>query len=192
MKKEDVRRFFDGLAAGWDAGTVRNEEIISTILDNAGIKEGTDVLDVACGTGVLFPDYLSRGVNSLTGVDISPEMVSVARSKYPELEILCEDASEYDFPKLYDSIVIYNAFPHFPDHPQTISHLAQFVKPGGRFTVAHGMSRERILHHHTGQASFVSIDLPEAEEIARMMEPWYDVDTIISTDRMFQVAGTRK
>lgn len=31
------------------------------------------LLDVACGTGVLFPDYLARGA-SVTGIDISPEM----------------------------------------------------------------------------------------------------------------------
>ena len=77
MEQQEVIRFFDRCAPFWDEDMVRNEAVISTILDNAGIRAGIDVLDVACGTGVLFPDYLKRGVASLTAIDISPEMQSL-------------------------------------------------------------------------------------------------------------------
>ena len=75
MNQQDVIAFFDRLAPGWDADMIRDDGIITTILDHAGICAGMDVLDVACGTGVLFPDYLQRNVGCLTAVDISPEMV---------------------------------------------------------------------------------------------------------------------
>ena len=65
IEKKEVIEFFDRLASDWDAGLIRNEEIINTILDNAGVTAGKDVLDVACGTGVLIPDYLKRKVRSL-------------------------------------------------------------------------------------------------------------------------------
>ena len=87
MRKQDVIVFFDRLAPQWDADMIRHDNIIATILDNAGVKPGVDVLDVACGTGVLFPDYLARNVGTLTAVDISPEMVRIARSKYPESSV---------------------------------------------------------------------------------------------------------
>ena len=60
IDKEEVIAFFDRLAPGWDAGLVRNEEIIKQILDNAEISAGKSVLDVACGTGVLVPYYLNE------------------------------------------------------------------------------------------------------------------------------------
>lgn len=82
IKKEDVIAFFDKLAPGWDAGQIRDEDKITTILDAAGVREGVKVLDVACGTGVLIPDYLDRKVASVTGVDISEEMIKIARSKF--------------------------------------------------------------------------------------------------------------
>ena len=66
MNKQDVIRFFDRLAPQWDADMVRNETVIAKILDGAGIRSGIHVLDVACGTGVMIPDYLSRGVASVT------------------------------------------------------------------------------------------------------------------------------
>ena len=113
MRKQDVIEFFDRLAPQWDADMIRNDDIIATILNNAGVKPGVDVLDVACGTGVLFPDYLSRDVDSLTAVDISPEMVRIAREKFPgdKVTVCCGDVEELDFDKQFDCIVVYNAFP---------------------------------------------------------------------------------
>ena len=48
MNKHDIIAFFDERAEGWDEDTVKNDRIIQTILDNALVEEGKDVLDVAC------------------------------------------------------------------------------------------------------------------------------------------------
>ncbi|MGM9563452.1 MAG: class I SAM-dependent methyltransferase [Faecousia sp.] len=192
MEQQEVIRFFDRCAPSWDVGLVRNEAAISAILDNAGVKAGVDVLDVACGTGVLFPDYLQRGVASLTAVDIAPEMVKIARQKFPQVKVLCGDVEQTVFDQCFDVIMIYNAFPHFPDPARLIGCLARWVKPGGRLSVAHGMSREKLLHHHSGTASRVSVDLLEENELAALFAPYFDVDTVISDERMYQVAGRRR
>ena len=57
MNKSDVIEFFDRCAPFWDEEMVRNETVIAEILDCGGIRPGRDVLDVACGTGVLFPVF---------------------------------------------------------------------------------------------------------------------------------------
>ena len=145
MEQQDVIRFFDRCAPSWDAELVRNEAVISAILDNAGICAGMDVLDVACGTGVLFPDYLGRGVASLTAIDLSPEMAKLAQQKFPQVKVLCGDAEQTDFGRCFDAVMIYNAFPHFPEPARLIERLAKWVKPGGRLSVAHGMSREKLV-----------------------------------------------
>lgn len=191
MEQQEVIRFFDRCAPSWDVGLVRNEAVISAILDNAGVRAGVDVLDVACGTGVLFSDYLQRGVASLTAVDISPEMVKIAQQKFPEVRILCGDVEQTVFDRCFDVIMIYNAFPHFPDPARLIGCLARWVKPGGRLSVAHGMSRKMLNHHHSGTASRVSVDLLEENELAALFAPYFDVDTVISDERMYQVAGRK-
>ena len=192
MEKKDIITFFDNCAPWWDEDMVRNEDLIALILDNGGIKENIHVLDVACGTGVLFPDYLKRNVASVTGIDISPEMAKIAQSKFPEVEVVCGDVETVDFGKKFDAIMVYNAFPHFPDPARLIQVLAGLVKPGGKLSVAHGMSRAALTSHHAGRASQVSIDLIHEKELAAMMEPYFDVDVIISNDRMYQVAGVRR
>ena len=58
MEKQDVIAFFDRMAPSWDAELIKSDAIIGKILDNAEVEAGQDILDVACGTGVMFDYYL--------------------------------------------------------------------------------------------------------------------------------------
>ena len=194
MTRESVREFFDAHACNWDREMITNDSIIATILDNANIKEGSTVLDVGCGTGVLVPYYLERSVASVTAVDLSPNMVKIAESKFSgaefsNVQVLCADATCHDFGRKFDAIVIYNAFPHFLQPEQLISHLCSFLNDGGIFTVAHGMSRDKINEHHKGCAKDVSLGLMEASELSKLFDKYLDVTTVLSNDKMYQVAG---
>ena len=191
MNQQDVIAFFDRLAPGWDADMIRDDGIITTILDHAGICAGMDVLDVACGTGVLFPDYFQRNVGSLTAVDISPEMVKIARSKFPQVTVLCGDVQTVDFGRQFDAIVVYNAFPHFPEPEALIATLSNLLKPGGTLTVAHGMSRAAIDRHHEGSASKVSVGLMHEDALESLFTRHLTVTVKISNERMYQVTGKK-
>lgn len=192
MKKEAVISFFDRLAPQWDADMIRHDDIIAKILDGAEVAEGKDVLDVACGTGILFPDYLARNVGSLTAVDISPEMAKIAESKYPgQVKVYCGDVEELDFGRKFDCIMVYNAFPHFPEPENLIRTLSGMLKPGGTLTVAHGMSRAAIDRHHEGGASHVSIGLMSEHALAAIFRKYLTLTVKISDDRMYQVTGKK-
>ncbi len=189
MNKQDVIDFFDRLAPQWDADMVRSDEIIGAILTGAGVSKGKRVLDVACGTGVLFPDYLAREVKSLTAIDISPEMVKIARAKCPQARVLCGDVETAQLPGPFDCIVVYNAFPHFPDPENLIRVLSGHLAPGGTLTVAHGMSRAAIDHHHEGGAAKVSLGLMHEDKLAAIMEKYLSVTCKISNEKMYQVSA---
>lgn len=192
IDKQDVIAFFDRCAPTWDAEMVRNEPVIRQILDNAGVTAGKTVLDVACGTGVLFPDYLARGA-TVTGIDISPEMARIAAGKYAgQVQVLCGDVEETAFPAPFDVVMVYNAFPHFPDPARLIAHLAALVTTGGRLSIAHGMSRTAIDGHHSGPARPVSIGLLHEEDLRSLLAPYFDVDVCVSDRQMYQIAGTKR
>lgn len=192
IEQKDVIAFFDERAGGWDAGMVRSDEKIGRILDNAKVTAGSRVLDIACGTGVLIGDYLRRNVESVTAVDISPEMVRIAREKFPQenVTVLCGDASQAHFPALFDCIVIYNAFPHFPEPDCLIAHLAELLTTGGTLTVAHGFSRKALDAHHAKTARSVSNGLLPVETLAEIFAKHLTVTVQISNDAMYQVVGT--
>ena len=191
MDREKIISFFDGCAKNWDAETIRNERVINIILDSAQVKENTRVLDVACGTGVLFPDYIKRGA-VVTGVDISPEMVKIAKKNFPKIDVICEDAENLNFTEKFDVVMVYNAFPHFPHPQRLIEKLSTFLRDGGRLSVAHGMSREDLLKLHNERASEVSLELPEANDLSKIFEPFFNIDIIISDSEMYQVSGIKK
>ena len=195
MQKQDVIEFFDRCAPTWDADMIKNDVIIGKILDNAEVGPDMDVLDVACGTGVMFDYYLERNVASVIGIDISPEMAKIADAKYADndkVQVICGDVEEQNFDKKFDRIVVYNAFPHFPKPKRLIKILASLLKDGGRLTIAHGMSREAIDGHHKGSASKVSNGLMAADSLKKLFDPYFDVEIMISNSRMYQVSGVKR
>ena len=197
IDKRDVQAFFDRLAPEWDAGLVRNETVIGRILDNAGVKPGCRVLDVACGTGVLFGDYLRRGAAQVTAIDLSPEMAARAAEKAAgtQITVLCGDVETDPAVRAsapYDVVMVYNAFPHFPDPAVLIQTLAGLVKVGGRLSIAHSMSRAALDAHHSGSARPVSRGLLHEEQVKALMAPYLDVDVVISNGEMYQVCGIKR
>ena len=195
MEKKDIIEFFDRCAPTWDAEMIKSDAIVGRILDNAQVGAGMEVLDVACGTGVLFDDYLRRDVASVTGIDIAPEMAKIAAQKFAgegRVQVLCGDVEAYAFDRQFDRIVVYNAFPHFPDPRRLIRTLSGLLKVGGRLTVAHGMSRAAIDAHHKGHASKVSKGLMSAESLREIFEETLCVETVISDDTMYQVSGVKR
>ena len=195
MEKKDIIAFFDRCAPTWDAEMIKSDVKIGKILDNAEVGPDMDILDVACGTGVMFDYYLERGVASVTGIDISPEMAKIAAEKYAaedKVQVICGDVEEYAFGRKFDRIVVYNAFPHFPYPKRLIKILAKLLKEDGRLTVAHGMSREAIDGHHSGAASKVSNGLMSAESLKRIFDAHFDVEVVISNRHMYQVSGVKR
>lgn len=193
MNKQEIQDYFDGQAPQWDAQMVRSQRKIDAILDAAGVRAGKSVLDVACGTGVLFEDYLKRGASRITGVDLSPQMVCIASRKYPQtnIEVICADIEEAVLDHPFDCCVIYNALPHFADPARLIARLAMLVIPGGRLCIAHSMGREALIRHHAGRADAVSRPIPEASALCEMFAPCFISDTAVSDDEQFIVAGCR-
>ena len=191
MNKKDVIDFFDRLASVWDSANERNEEVIAEILFKGGIREGVRVLDVACGTGVLFPDYASLGAK-VTGIDISPEMIKRAKEKFPQAELICGDVLEFKAENKFDAVMIYNAFPHFAEPERLIEKLSVLLKTSGRLSIAHGISEEALAECHSGSAKKVSVPRVTKEVLAQMLEPYFNVDVLISDDRMYMVSGVKR
>ena len=122
-----------------------------------------------------------------------PEMIRIAKEKYQQKNVhfLCGDIEECNVGSAFDSVVVYNAFPHFPDSARLIARLSGLLKGGGTLTVAHGMSREKIDAHHHGSAGKVSNGLMEAEKLAEVFAKTLQPTVVLSNEMMYQVAGKR-
>lgn len=194
LNSDAVAAFFDQRAETWDAHGTPRETVINTILDTAGVTRNVSVLDVGCGTGVLFPYYLARGAAGVTGVDLSPAMIAQAKAKFgsdPRVALLCGDASTLA-PGKFDTCVVFNALPHFQSARALIDALSKALVPGGRLTIAHGDSRQVINARHTSGASEVSRDLMPADELAELFYPLFRVDALHDAEDYYLVSGVLK
>jgi ubiquinone/menaquinone biosynthesis C-methylase UbiE len=99
---------------------------------------GTNVADVGCGTGRLEPYLAARGL-SPRGVDLSPEMIRVARRDHPGFGFDPADLRELPFEdaSLAGVVCWYSLMYLAPsDRPAAFSELARVIKPGGYLVTA--------------------------------------------------------
>jgi ubiquinone/menaquinone biosynthesis C-methylase UbiE len=99
---------------------------------------GTSVGDVGCGTGRLAPYLAARGL-SPQGIDLSPEMIRVARRDHPDFGFDVADLRELPFEdaSLAGVVCWYSLMYLAPsDRPAAFSELARVVKPGGYVVTA--------------------------------------------------------
>jgi ubiquinone/menaquinone biosynthesis C-methylase UbiE len=94
-----------------------------------------DTLEVAIGTGLNLPHYPADV--RLTALDLSSEMLAIARSRATELGLAVSfkegDAQELPFADgSFDSVVCTYAMCSVPDEARTISEMKRVLKPGGR------------------------------------------------------------
>ena len=93
------------------------------------------VLEVAIGTGRNLPFYLNA--SSLTGIDVSPEMLAVARKRAEErglpVDLLEGDAEHLPVEDAaYDSVVCCLSLCTIPEPAAAIAEMQRALAPGGR------------------------------------------------------------
>lgn len=191
IERDAVAAFFDERAAVWDARRKADDAILERILDLADIRAGLSVLDVGCGTGVLFPRCLARGVSRVTGVDLSAGMLAVARATHRDERIVLvnADVERAELPGPFDRAVVLNALPHFPSPERLAARLAALLESGGRVTIAHDLGRDRLNALHGRAAGGVSRELMSAEDLAAVLSRYFLVDAVRSDERSYAVSG---
>ena len=195
MNKSDIIKFFNSMAPTWDGETIIDDDETKQILDFADIKENHAVLDIACGTGVLLPYYLKRNVKKVTGVDISPEMIRIAKEKFASEEkvrFICADTERLETNERYDRVMIYNAFPHFENPQNIIRKAAELLCESDRLTVAHNMGIEQLNAHHSKGASKVSVGMIDTDKMEELFSVLFTVDVKIQKENMYVVSGVKK
>lgn len=98
----------------------------------ARVPAGSEVLDVATGTGAVAAELLRRGCR-VTGLDQSPEMLAVARARLGARARFVEGRAEaLPFPDAsFDALTFTYLLRYVDDPAATLRELARVVRPGG-------------------------------------------------------------
>lgn len=117
---------------GWAMfGEPHNLSLFVAVLNAAGVRAGTRLLDVGCGTGLALQLARERGA-SLAGVDVTLGLLEIAADRLPEADLWCADMVALPFAdNSFDAVVGVNAF-QFADDPRlALAEAARVCAPGG-------------------------------------------------------------
>jgi ubiquinone/menaquinone biosynthesis C-methylase UbiE len=182
-ESKDGRQYWNKRAASYDGQVIDKysdayEETISRSLKYC--KEGDDVLEIACGTGIVTLE-LTKRAGHVTAVDISDEMIArlkeKAGDKYPNLTLLNTDVFDRELDeKQFDVVAAFNVLLYMENIDEALERIHRLVKPGGIFLSATDCvggldtpdaieKRKRV---EKGELAFVG--LYTAEELGEMIE----------------------
>ena len=134
------KKYFNKIADSYDSSRIddvrerdilnKEFKIVKRFLKKS--KSGK-ILDIACGTGIVFPYY---GDRAIYGVDISKDMLKYAKSRTPKAKLKIADAKNIPYKDNTFSVVITSRFIcHTPEYEKIIKEMTRVVKPGGSLII---------------------------------------------------------
>lgn len=130
---------YDKIAKDYAESFVKKEEeeeIIEEFLQM--LPKGARLLDVGCGTADYF-DFIAKHDLHYTGIDLSKEMIKVAREKHKDGEFYVQDMRKMDFPEsVFDGIFCFNALIHMPmeEVKIVVADFHAVLKQGGKIIIS--------------------------------------------------------
>lgn len=142
-------------------------------------KKISSVLDLGCGGGELSERFYKMGL-SVIGLDSSEEMLETARNRYPDINFICADATDFSLKEPVDA-VFSNAVFHLIDkerQPYMMGCVYNALSSGGQFVFEMGGIGNNALIHSALAKSFAEVDLdyvmpfyfPSIGEYSSMLE----------------------
>jgi ubiquinone/menaquinone biosynthesis C-methylase UbiE len=128
--------FFDnhGAVDAYDVFTpATNERLIDIFVRLSGLFPGSRVVDLGCGSGV-FTNVLQRRGYRCSGVDLSPNLIAIARAKYGGIEFHTGDIERLPFADAsFDGVLLSGVLHHLPERSLCAAEVFRILRPGGKF-----------------------------------------------------------
>lgn len=129
---------FNSLASDYaQFRTAYSAGLFHAVFDYARLPAPADILDLACGTGLGMAPYVERG-DRVTGVDIAPAMIELARGSLPprgEPRFAIARAEALPFGDAsFDLVSCAQAF-HWFDPEPAFAECARVLRPGGTLAI---------------------------------------------------------
>jgi SAM-dependent methyltransferase len=107
-----------------------------SVLETTGVRAGSRVLDVGCGSGEFLAMLHASGADA-AGVDPAPRMIDIARSLAPHADVRVGDAESLPWPDAsFDVVTAFNALQFADDTDEALVELTRVVVPGGFVAIA--------------------------------------------------------
>lgn len=116
--------------------------MLDLVVKLSNVKKDQKVLDIGCGTGLLSLKFLEKAECFITGIDRSPEMLTIFTEKIKKrglserINCKLEDAETLKFNRnSFDVVASTVTLHHLKNKYSTIKKIHDILKPKGRFVL---------------------------------------------------------
>jgi trans-aconitate 2-methyltransferase len=153
------------------------------------VERTDDVLDLGCGTGHLAQEVRVLTDGRVAGIDLSPEMIAMARAAAPDtIEFFTGGAETLDMPGQFDAIICNSAFQWFTDGPRALANCYAALRPGGRMAMQ-APARHDYCPQFVRAVGTLAADPRTSETWSHFRTPWTFFESGEEYGRLFAAAG---
>ena len=138
-KNVSVKEYFESRAARYEAlwssapaRWYRGREA-AALLEMLGSCDGSDVLELGCGSGFYTRQVLACRAHHVTAVDLSPAMV--AKLNHTAVTAVCGDAASISLGREFPLVLSAGLLEFVPDPQAVVDNAARALVPGGRLAL---------------------------------------------------------
>jgi len=145
----------------WPEGVQTLEQAEAAALgascERAGLADGQQVLELGCGWGSLSlwmaANYPGSTITALSNSHSQRAYIEAeaARRGLANLRVITQDINAFDTQERFDRVVSVEMFEHLRNWPRAFSHVARWLRPGGRFFM-------HVFAHREAPYAFVERD----------------------------------
>ncbi|MBB6523645.1 class I SAM-dependent methyltransferase [Pseudoteredinibacter isoporae] len=146
MAPKELGKQYDRIAQWWHEqhqnsqyGLVQCERALRLVADQEGFSGGA-ALDVGCGAGGRFVRMLEEKGFVITGLDVSAEMIRLAKEQHPQHHFYHQDICDWQTEERFDFILAWDSLFCLPYEQQlpVLEKLCACLNPGGIFVYTFG------------------------------------------------------
>ncbi len=100
------------------------------------ISPTASILDIGCGTGLLWSWLANAGERRYYGIDLAETAIRQAQSSYPNVRFEVADAETFDTDERFDAIVLNEILYYLQQPGIFLDRCARFLQPGGRLILS--------------------------------------------------------
>jgi ubiquinone/menaquinone biosynthesis C-methylase UbiE len=139
--KRKSRTYFDASAANYDQASdmgIHPPLLAGLLAQLAKLPHPNSILDVGCGTGTLLFRLQAQTNATLAGLDISTQMLALARQKLgAAVDLRQGDSENLPWqPQTFDLVCCTLSFHHYPAPDRALAEMRRVLKPGGALLLA--------------------------------------------------------
>lgn len=169
-----TRQYFDRLAETWTERTNPDIQKLAAILEAIDIAPTDHLLDLGCGTGVLFTllkQYVYEWKN-IFAIDFAQEMILNARENFGDVRLSCAAVEQLPFQaNFFDKVIAFQLMPHLHDKFGAIAECRRILKPSGDLCIFHlQCSRKLNAFHATLSEPVRQHRLPPVDDLCELIE----------------------